>query len=203
MGATTRERALGVVRRAGGTVTAAEARAAGVRWEDLYALRDEHALVELSRGVYRLREAEANPFVDLVAVCRRVPQGTICLASALAFWDLTDQIPAEVHVAVARGRWPPRIAYPPTRVHVFQAETFALDRRRVELGSGESISVYSPERTVVDMMRMRSRVGSDLTIEALKRYLKGPGASPARLLELGEALRVRGPLASALAVLLG
>lgn len=187
----------------GGALTAGDAAKAGVHPRDLYALRDEGFLVEISRGVYRLADAEISPYLDLVAVSRRSTQGAICLNSALSFWDLTDEVPSEVHLAVPRGAHRPIIDYPPVRVHVFAASTFDLGRDRVRLDSGEEIFIYSAERSVVDAMRLRSQVGADVAYEALRRYLKRPGASSGVLLRLARRLRAGGPMSDALEVLTG
>ncbi len=187
----------------GGTFKAGDAAKAGVHPRDLYALRDKGLLVELSRGVYRLADAEISPYLDLVAISRRSSQGAVCLSSALSFWNLTDEIPAEVHLAVPRGAHRPVIDYPPVLVHVFAASTFDLGREQVLLDSGEEIFIYSAERSVVDAMRLRSQVGTDVTYEALRRYLKCPEASPGNLLSLARRLRVGGPMSDALMVLMG
>lgn len=144
--------------RSGGVLGTKDAIKAGVHRRDLYALRDEGFLVEISRGLYRLTDAETTPYIDLIAVSRRSPRGIICLNSALSFWDLTDEVPAEVHLAVPRGSRPPSIDYPPTHVHVFAADTFDLGHENIRLESGEDIPVYSPERSVVDAMRLRGQV---------------------------------------------
>lgn len=143
------------------SVKASEALEVGIHPRDLYALRDGGFLIELSRGVFRLADAEMIPYLDLVAISQRSPQGTICLNSALSFWDLTDEIPAEVHLAVPRGAHRPVIDYPPVRVHVFAASTFDLGREQVRMDSGEEIFIYSAERSVVDAVRMRA--ASELT----------------------------------------
>ena len=187
----------------GNTFKAGDAAKAGVHPRDLYALRDEGFLVELSRGVYRLAEAEISPYLDLVAVSRRSPNGAICLNSALSFWDLTDEVPSEVHLAVPRGTHRPYIDYPPVRVHVFAAATFDLGREGIRLESGEEVYIYSPERSVVDAMRLRSQVGTDITYEALRRYLKRPEASAGDLLRLARRLRADGLMSDALMVLMG
>lgn len=77
-----RQRALKILRNLGSTITSKEAVEAGLQWRDLYYLRDEGLLIELSRGVYRLEESEPTPYLDLVAVYRRRPHGTICLNSS-------------------------------------------------------------------------------------------------------------------------
>jgi predicted transcriptional regulator of viral defense system len=193
---------LDIARRVGGVASTSELIEGGARWEDLYRLRDEGALIELSRGIYRVADAPATAHLDLVAVCRRAPEGMICLNSAASFWDLTDEMPDSVHVAVARGRHRPNIAYPPTRVHVFAADTFALGRAQQTLESAETIVVISKERTVVDLLRLRSRVGRDVALSALRRYLQGRDAKPGELLALARQLRVGTVMAKAMEPLL-
>lgn len=186
----------------GGIASASELMKAGVRWGDLYRLRDEGALIELSRGIYRVADAPAMAHLDLVAVCRRAPEGMICLNSAASFWDLTDELPSAVHLAVARGRHRPRIAYPFTQVHVFAADTFALGRISQPVAPGESITVSSKERTVVDLLRLRTRVGRDVALSALRAYLRGPGARPAELLAFARQLRIGSVMSEVLEPLL-
>jgi predicted transcriptional regulator of viral defense system len=192
------DRVLEIVRRAGGTITSAELIASGARWEDLYRLRDVGVLVEISRGVYRIADAPATAHLDLVAVCRRAPAAMVCLSSAASFWDLTDEMPGVVHLAVARGAHRPRVAYPLTRVHIFAAATFSLGRIEQEVESGETITISSRERTVVDLMRLRSRVGRDQAFTALRAYLDARDAQPGELLALARELRAGKAMADAL-----
>jgi predicted transcriptional regulator of viral defense system len=196
------ERVLELARKTGGTITAAELIASGVRWDDLYGLRDGGALSEISRGVYRVADAPATAHLDLLAVCRRAPDGMICLSSAASYWDLTDELPTAVQLAVPRGRHRPQIGYPPTRVHVFAAATFELGRQGRPLESGETISISSPERTVVDLLRLRSQIGRDQALSALRRYLQRGDARPGDLLSLARKLRAGSVVAAAVEPLL-
>jgi len=177
-----------------------QAVAAGVSWRDLYALRDAGELLEISRGVFQLADVVFDR-VDYVAVCARVPEGMICLVSALEYWDLTDQIPRRVHVAVPSGAHRPTIDYPPTCVHVFKAEAFRLGRRQIDGPSGERFRVTDPERTVVDVFRLRHRVGSDLAMQALARYWRSRRRDVPRLTELAQTLGAWRAMYDALEVL--
>ncbi|MPZ61033.1 MAG: hypothetical protein GEU93_07010 [Propionibacteriales bacterium] len=179
-----------------------QAIAAGVSWRDLYRLRDSGELLELSRGLYQLADKAGTGYIDFVAVCARAPHGMICLNSALAYWDLSEEIPAEVHLAVPEGSHRPRIDYPPTRIHVFRAETFEDGRTVVALERGETFWISDRERTVVDAFRLRHLVGEDLAHGALRRYL-GSRPKLARVAELAQTLRVWTPLSNALNVLQG
>jgi len=171
----------------------------GVSWRDLYALRDGGEIIELSRGLFQFAD-ENLEHVDFVAVCGRVPGGMICLDSALAYWDLTDEIPRKVHVAVPTGSHRPVIDYPPTRVHVFAADTYALGRQEVIGQAGERFWISDRERTLADVFRLRHQVGEDLAYGALREYLR-TRPRLARLADVAQALRAWGPVADALQVL--
>jgi len=71
-----------------------------------------------------------------------------------------------------------------------------------KLDSGETIAISSQERTVADLMRLRSRVGCDLALGALRRYLQGGDAKPGELLALARRLRVGSIVAAAMEPLL-
>lgn len=184
------------------TFTTAEARDAGLHWRELYAMRDRGEIMELSRGVYRHVDAPPIGHLDLVALTKRVPHGMACLTSALAYWDLTDEIPRAVHFAVPRGSRPPTIDYPPTNIHVFDADTFELGRSIERLETGEEIAISTPERSIVDVMRFRNQLGRDIAFASMREYLHRPGAKPGQLIELARELRVAGPVTDALEILL-
>ncbi|MGO8960174.1 MAG: type IV toxin-antitoxin system AbiEi family antitoxin domain-containing protein [Streptosporangiaceae bacterium] len=192
--------ALSLLRELGPVFRAKDAVAAGVSWRDLYALRDRAEILELSRGLYQLADATGISNVDFVAVCGRAPHGMICLNSALAYWDLSDEIPAQVHLAVPSGSHRPVIDYPPTQVHVFHAVTFGIGRLEVTADTGERFWVSDRERTVTDAVRLRHLIGDDLAFAALRRYLD---AQPrlARLAEVARPLRAWGALSAALRIL--
>jgi predicted transcriptional regulator of viral defense system len=182
------------------TFTTAQAEALGFpRWR-IYRERDRGALIELSRGVWRQSAAPETAHLDLLAAALRAPHGAICLLSALAFWDLTDEIPREVHLAVPRGSTRPRIGYPPTSVHVFDAATFELGIEQPELETGERIRIYGPARSVVDMLRLRNQLGRDLAFAAARRLL-GRERAAGRIVELARRLRCETTVAGALEVL--
>lgn len=64
--------------------------------QSLRRLRDQGRLVQVARGLYSLPNAPLTEHHSLAEVARRVPQGVICLLSALRFHDLTTQEPHEV-----------------------------------------------------------------------------------------------------------
>lgn len=192
--------ALDRLREIGPVFQSKDAVAAGVSWRDLYALRDRGDILELSRGLYQLADAAGISNVDFVAVCGRAPGGMICLNSALAYWDLSDEIPDQVHLAVPSGSHRPVIDYPPTQVHVFHAGTFGIGRLEVTAETGERFWVSDRERTVADAFRLRHLIGEDLAFAALRRYLQSRPRL-AQLAEVARPLRAWGALSAALRIL--
>lgn len=173
---------------------------AGVTWRDLYKLRDSGEILPLSRGIYQLADAAGNDAIDFITVCARAPKGMICLNSALTHWDLSDEIPRTVHLAVPKGTHRPTIDHPPTDVHVFAEDTFHIGLVKLSQGAGLSFRITDRERTVVDAYRLRHRMGDDLAIGAIRRYGK-LGGRPTKLLAMGRHLRVGSQLEDTLRLL--
>lgn len=105
-----------------------EAVAAGVSRSTLHRMREAGELIAVGRGVVQLPGAGMGMSSGLAVVSARVPRGAICLNSALTFWDLTDEVPERIHIAVPRGAHRPSIDQPAIQVHVFDARTFDVGR---------------------------------------------------------------------------
>ena len=182
------------------TFTTGAARQRGVHPRVLYRWRDNGEIVELSRGVFRRADAPPASYPDLLAIAYRAPRAVVCCVSAAAVHDLTDQLPVAVQIAMPTRDRPPRIAYPPTEVFRFATDTFEVGQTAVEAAPGEQVRIYDPARTIVDLMRLRHRLGEPLAHAALHRYLRRPDARPGALLRLADTLGAQGPVRRALDV---
>lgn len=182
-------RALQRIRALGGTVRTARVLRAGVHPRTLYRLRDLGYLEAISRGVYRLAEAAAPSLPDLLVIAARSPNAVLCLTSALAFHELTDEIPHEVHIALPRGAAQPRIEHPPLRVVRMGTPCFGAG---VELHDvdGVALRVYEPAKTVVDCFKFRSLVGIETALDGLKRFRRRRGFDVEHLLRFARICRV-------------
>ncbi len=172
----------------GGTMRTTEALNAGIHPRTLYAMRDAGQVEVLARGVYRLASLPppANP--DLATVAKSISHGVICLISALAFHELTTQIPHEVHVAISRTARRPRLAFPPLRIYRFSSAAFesGIDIQTID---GVSVRVYGPEKTLADIFKYRSKIGMEVVIEALRAYRRRK-PNFQRVLEYAKVCRV-------------
>lgn len=162
---------------------------AGIHPRTLYAMRDAGEVERLSRGVYRLAELPPLLHSDLVSVALRAPEGVICLISALAYHDITTQIPHEVHVALPRGRRLSTRDHPPVRVFWFSQIAFAAGVETHTLDRA-SVRIYSPEKTLADCFKYRNKIGLDTALEALKLYCERRPIKVGDLLRYAKVCRV-------------
>lgn len=163
-----------------GMVRLAEFRAKGITAATISRLERAGAVVRLGRGLYQLPDATVDAHHVLAEASKRVPKGVICLVSALAFYDLTDQMPARVWMAIGPKAWRPRIDYPAIRFVRFPKE-------RLEEGvefhviDGVQVPIFGVAKTVADVFRYRRVLGTTLAIEGLREALRKKKATPAEI----------------------
>ena len=163
------EKEIKAFNRGGGVLRTSAALRAGIHPRRLYEMRDSGVVERLGRGLYRLADLPPLSNPDLVTVAAKVPAGVVCLISALAYHEITTQIPHEVQLALPRGAEPPRLEHPPLRIFWFSGRAFTegVERHRVD---GIVVRVYSPEKTLADCFKYRNKLGLDLVLEALRLY---------------------------------
>ncbi len=151
-----------------------------------------------------LRAGEADDTTAAwIAIAAKRPEATLCLLSALALHELTDEIPTRTHIAIPRGTQPIEAPTAPIAWHRFDAATFDIGRGEHRLPGDLSIGLYSAERTIIDVFRLRYDWGSDLAIEALKRWLRTRDGRPSALLEMAASFPKAQPaIRNALEILL-
>lgn len=154
-------------RKAGGVLTMSEAMMLGIHRRELYALRDRGDLEVISRGLYRLIEMPDPSLPDFLPVAKKIPNGVICLISALAFHEITTQIPHFVYVALPSHAHKPAIAHPPMRYFWYTQRllTTGVQEHAID---GCKVMIFDIEKTLIDCVKFRNKIGMDIVLEALK-----------------------------------
>lgn len=195
------EQALAAFQKRGGTLRTGEALGAGIHPATLYMLAADGQVVRLTRGLYRLASAEEFSNPDLTVVAAKAPNAVVCLISALAFHELTTQVPRAVQLAVPRGRYAAlRLRSPPVSVYRFDPGTFdeGIESRTAD---GVTIRVYGVARTLVDCFKHRNKIGLDVAVEALRLARARKRVTNREILRYAQLLRqtkVMGPYLEAL-----
>ena len=189
---TQRSQALALLKRRGMT-RLAEFGEAGITATTVSRMEQAGEVVRLARGLYQLPDAALDPQQSLAEAARLVPKGVICLASALAFHGLTDQMPPKVWIAIGRKDWRPRVSYPPIRVARFSDDLLrrGVERKKI---AGTAVPVFGVAKTVADLFRYRRTVGDAIAIEGLRQALRRRKATPAEIAREAEAAGVWGTM---------
>jgi len=178
-----------IFRKHGGQLRMNEAIKHGITRYMLYSLRDKGIIERVSRGIYRLVELPPISNPDLVTVSLRFPNAVICLVSALAWHDITTQIPHAVSVAIPKDSRMPSLDYPPIQVHKFSKEAYKSGIEE-HLIDGVPVKVYNPEKTLADCFKFRNKIGMDVALEALKLYKTRKKFDLGKLLKYARVCRV-------------
>lgn len=177
------------LRKLRGAFRTSQARTLGIDSRTLRQLLENGDVDQLARGVFRVADLPpaANP--DLLIVAARLPHAVLCLISALAFHDLTEEVPHEVHIALPRGAEQPRFDHPPLRVVRLKTASLeaGVQAHRVD---GLDLRVFSPAKTVADCFQFRTQVGLDTALSALKALRRRRGFDPEELLHFARICRV-------------
>lgn len=173
----------------GGALRTTKAVAAGIPARTLYSLYEAGVIEQVSRGLYRLKDLGPIEAPDLFTVAKKIPNGVVCLISALAFHGLTTQIPREVDVALKKGSEKPRLTSPPIKFYWISDPAFSagIETHTVD---GALVRVYSVEKTLADCFKFRNRIGQDLCIEALKEWKQRKRPDVKALLHYARICRV-------------
>ena len=111
----------------------------GIQAEYLRRLCDRGQLKKLGRGSYVAANTRLSTDLILAIVARAIPNGVVCLESALAFHGLGEFDPDEVSVAIERRAAKPRVEFPDIRVARLGGPAFT---EGVEVHVRENVKVH-------------------------------------------------------------
>jgi predicted transcriptional regulator of viral defense system len=164
------------------TFTAELARELGVSRQSLRTLLSHEVIERIGRGIYRRLDADPADD-DLIEIAVRAPQATLCLETVLCQHDLSDLIPSRLDVALPRGtRFP--VVRVPVAWHAFDPATFHIGRELMQVDPVTSIGTYSPERCIVDTVRLQHQQGPEVAYQAIRRYLGHRGSRSSAVLDI-------------------
>lgn len=131
-----------------------------------------------------------------------VPKGRISMMTAARFYGLTNYLPDGIDVSMERTMKP--AAFPDWP----QVKLWYFPEKRYDTGvtvgtdSAGSFAIYDIEKTVVDILYYRNKVGIEEASEVLRNYLKREDRDLIKLHRYAEALGCKKILGTYLEVLL-
>ena len=151
-------------------------------------LVSEGKLIKLNKSYYENTEyrGEESDFYYIEAYA---PKGVICLLSAAVYYHLTTFIPDAVDVAIPRkAKISTMPDWPQMNVHHYTDDRHELGVTTVREGKNE-FQIYDREKTVVDIVFYREKVGIEETKEILVAYLQRKDRNLNRLLKYAELMK--------------
>ena len=183
------QNAITVFRQHGGTLRTTEALRLGIHPRTLYAMHDSGVLERLSRGLYRLTGLPPLSNPDLVTVALKISQAVVCLISALAFHELTTQIPHVVDIALHSQAERPCLDYPPLCIFGLSGPAWSK-RDETYLADDVPVRICGPEKSMADAFKHRRKIGPDVALKAPRLYRQHQDFEVSRLLHYARACRV-------------
>jgi len=173
------------VLRARGIARLAELRAEGVTAATMSRMERDGEVLRLARGLYQLPDAPLDAHHSLAEAAKRLPKGVVCLVSALAFHELTDQLPRQVWIAIGQKDWAPKVDGGPVRLVRFTERllTEGVESHTVE---GVPIKVFGVAKTIADCFRYRNKIGLSVAIEGLQEALRQRKTTPGEVTKQAE-----------------
>jgi len=177
------------LKKKGGLASYAEIIDAGFHKAILKAVLNSGQIQKIDRGLYRLSDGSTLSSPDLVAVSIKIPKGIVCLLSALAFHEATNEIPHYVDIAIPRGAHANKMKYPPVRFYRFASNAWKAGIEEHEI-EDHKIKVYNLAKTIADCFKFRNRIGADVARDALKVAVTEKGIKPKEIIQYAKICRV-------------
>ncbi|MEJ8294553.1 type IV toxin-antitoxin system AbiEi family antitoxin domain-containing protein [Delftia tsuruhatensis] len=124
-------------------------------------------LERVARGLYSLPGRPLSEHRSLAEVALRVPQGVVCLLSALRVHGIGTQAPFEVWMAIPHHSPTPRIDQPALRAIRMSGAALSEGVETLQI-DGVGVAVFNASKTVADCFKYRNKIGLEVALEALR-----------------------------------
>jgi predicted transcriptional regulator of viral defense system len=178
-----------VIESKGGIAKSADFVAAGIRAVDVVNLCNAGYLDRVRHGYYQMAEKDDTAEEQILA--KLIPQGVVCVESALFHYGYSDFAPRKWSIAVPRT-----ISRSTLDVDILPLQTYFVQQDLYELGKttgdfdGVTLPIYDRERTICDCFKYRSRLDNELFSKALNAYANDPKKNLNNLSAYAKKLRV-------------
>ncbi|GAB4329279.1 MAG: type IV toxin-antitoxin system AbiEi family antitoxin domain-containing protein [Calditrichia bacterium] len=152
-------------------------------------LVEKGLLRKISRGLYVASDAAPTVNHSLAQIAKKIPNGVVCLLSALQFHGITTQQHFEIWLALDMKARKPKILDFPVRIVRFTGASLneGIETHTIE---GVPVKVYNIAKTVTDCFKYRNKVGLDVALEALRECRQERRCSMDELWDYAKICRV-------------
>lgn len=173
-----------------GIVRTRDLQSRGMHPEHLRRLMAKGLVQRLGRGTYVTADHEIDRHHTTAEAAKRLPQGVICLLSALQFHEIGTQSPHEVWIALRKGAKHPKIEDIPIHAVFFSGQAYekGVEKHFLE---GVDVRITNPAKTVTDCFKFRNKIGIDIAVEALQDCLRSRWCTIDEIMKYARICRVQ------------
>lgn len=186
----------------GGIAKTADFTAAGMKNYEVSALCKAGVIERIRHGFYQI--PGDDPITEEQLLRELLPQGIICMESALFHYGYSDFAPRVWSVAVPRtaSRVVSKIEELPIKAYYIQKEYYPIGKS-VENFNGVELAVYDRERTICDCFKYRTKLDRETFSKALNAYAADDRKNLAHLSEYAKKMKLFAKMMNVMEVLLG
>ena len=196
-----KETAQKVIKDKGGIAKTADFTAAGMKNYEVAALCKEGFLERIRRGFYQL--PHSNQVTEEQLIQELLPQGIVCVESALFHYGYSDFAPREWSVAVPRtaSRSVKKIEEFPIKAYYIQKAFFSIGKC-ADIFNGVELTVYDRERTICDCFKYRTKLDNETFNKAVNAYVADENKNLANLSKYAKEMKLYTRVMNVMEVLL-
>jgi len=146
-------------------------------------------IVKVGRGIYTRKNLPMNIEQQILLAMKKVPNGVVCLESALVFHGLVPSGAGPIWMAVHPKAKKPVVNGQLIRFVRFGGYAFTQGVVNARI-DGVPIRVYSLAKTVADCLKYRKRIRLNLAQQALEECIASGKCSSERLRHFAKICRV-------------
>lgn len=168
---------------------------------DVAKLCNEDAIKRIRNGFYQL--PKNNELKEEQLIAKLLPQGVVCVESALFYYSYSDFAPCEWTIAVPRSfsRAIKRMQEVPIKAYYIQKEFHNLGMT-IDVFNGVMLPIYDRERTICDCFKYRTKLDNELFNKALNAYVVDDKKNLSNLSKYAKEMRIYSKLMNVMEVLL-
>ena len=184
-----------------GIAKTADFTAAGMKNYEVAALCKEGFLERIRRGFYQL--PHSNQITEEQLIHELLPQGIVCVESALFHYGYSDFAPREWSVAVPRtaSRSVKKIEEFPIKAYYIQKAFFSIGKCADNF-NGVELAVYDRERTICDCFKYRTKLDNETFNKAVNAYAADENKNLANLSKYAKEMKLYTKVMNVMEVLL-
>lgn len=190
-----------IIKQSGGIAKTSDFIEAGLDNYDVAKLCNEGIINRIRHGYYQLPKDKDITDEQLIATL--LPQGIICVESALFHYGYSDFTPREWSVAVPRSmsRAVKRMQEIPMKAYYIQKEYIELGKTTDDF-NGVTLPVYDRERTICDCFKYRTKLDNELFNKALNAYVADEKKNLVNLIQYSKKMKLYAKVMNIMEVLL-